>query len=258
MKEEKIFSVLDIFVQNPMLTIICTVFFIVDIALLTCIFYNQINQNKVVELRNNYVELIKSRNELNGLLDKMIDNYTKINEKLSRMETMYTKPGKQTEEKQTQETEAQAGLNSKIASLTADLSTCQNTNLNFISQISEKQAVIASLGNQLRDYEEMTAGMKRLFVQKLALQPTWIKAGEAYTVSDGNFAIVVDGVSDKTQCRNDSTAVVSLMTGNKKKILCVGLDRPETFEYKRKNYALGLLGVRENEQNHEYLVSIIK
>jgi hypothetical protein len=104
----------------------------------------------------------------------------------------------------------------------------------------------------------MTAGLKKLFVQKLALEPTWIKAGEAYTVSDGNFVIVVDGVPDKGQCRDGSTAVVSLVTGNKKKVLCVGLDRPEVFEYKRKNYALGLLGVRENEQNHEYLVSILK
>jgi DNA gyrase/topoisomerase IV subunit A len=214
-----------------------------DIVLVTCIIYNQIHQRKVIELRNDYIELMKNRDELSGLLTSTKYSYDQLRDKLNHMETAY----KELKIKQT-----------KQAQETANLHACQDANLNFISQISEKNAEIVSLTNQLRDYEEMTVGMKKLFIQKLALEPTWIKAGESYTVSNGDFAVVVDEVSDKSRCQNGSTAVVSLMTGNEKKNLCVVLDRPEAFECKKKNYYLTLLGVRENEQNHEYLVSILK
>jgi hypothetical protein len=36
------------------------------------------------------------------------------------------------------------------------------------------------------------------------------------------------------------------------------MDRPQTFTYKGKKLLLHLLGVRENEPPHEYLVSIVK
>jgi hypothetical protein len=268
MRKDKILSVLDIFLDNKILTVLCVMFVIVDIVLLTCIIYSQLHQKEISKLRNNYIELMENRNELSEMIKVMEDNYSKIQERLNRMETVYKgvenqtqgnqAQENQTDEKQTQENQKQSRLDPKISSLTTDLHECQNANLNFISQMSEKEAVIASLKDQLRDHEEMAAGLKKLFAEKLALGPTWVKTGEAYTIPDGDFNIIVDEVSDKSPCVKDSIAVVSLMTGSDKEILCVGMDRPKSFKYKKKNYYLDLLGVRESEHSHEYLVSIVK
>jgi len=251
MREEKIFSFLSFFVNNPILAAICIVFFLGDIVLLTCIIYYRIHREEVIELRSSYNEIRKSKEELDAVLKGMRDSYDQMSKKFNRVDTMYKELEKRTGE-------AQTGLDSRVASLTADLNTCQSTNLHFISQISDKDSTIVSLRNQLHDYEETTAGLKKLLVRQLALEPTWIKAGEVFTAFSGDFVIVFDEASDKSQCREGSTAAVSLKSENDKRTLCVRMDQPESFTYKGKKYFLDLLGVRENEQTREYLVSILK
>ncbi len=237
MKKEKIFFFLDSLADNPIFSGICIVFFIADIVLLTCIIYDRIHQKEVTSLSSTCTELTEKRDELSGLLDGMKYNYDQMNEKLNRMEANFTELEQQTRE-------AQAGLNLKISSLTADLHTCQNTNVNFISEIKE--------------YETMAAGLKKIFVERLALEPIWIKRGEPYAISELDSVIIIDEPGANSQCLEGSTAIVSLVAGDDKKILCVGIDRPERFKHKNKNYSLNLLGVRDKGQNREYLVSIIK
>jgi predicted RNase H-like nuclease (RuvC/YqgF family) len=251
MREKKIFSFLSFLSNNPILAMICIVFFIADIVLLTCIIYDRIHRKEVMEMRSNYNELRKSKEELDGMLKGMRASYDQMSKKLNSMDPMHNELEKRTGQ-------AQPGLDSSVASLTADLNICQSTNLNFISQISDKESTIGSLKNQLHDYEEITAGLKKLLAQQLALEPTWIKAGEVFTAFNGDFVIVVDEASDKNQCMKGSTAAVSLKSKNDKRILCVQMDQPESFKYKGKKYFIDLLGVRENEQTREYLVSILK
>jgi len=251
MREEKIFSFLSFFVNNPILAAICIVFFLGDIVLLTCIIYYRINREEVIELRSSYNEMRKSKEEVDVLLKGIRDSYEQVSKKFNRVDTMYKELEKRT-------AEAQTGLDSRVASLTADLNSCQSTNLHFISQISDKESEIVSLRNQLRDYEETTAGLKKLLARQLALEPTWIKAGEVFTAFSGDFVMVVDEASDKSQCLEGSSAAVSLKSENEKKTLCVRMDQPESFTYKGKRYLLDLLGIRENGQTREYLVSILK
>jgi len=268
MRKDNILPVLDIFLNRGILTVLCVLFVIVDIVLLTTFVYNHLYQNEIIKLRNNYIEVIQNRNELSEMLKGMQENYSIMQGRLNHMEENYKGVRKlmqenqtlenKTNEKQTQQTQDQSGPDPKISSLTADLHECQSVNLNFISQLSKKEADIVSLQNQLGGYEEIVAGLKKLFADKLALEPTWIKAGEIRSISNGDFNIIVDETSDKNQCSKDSIAAVSLMIGNNKEILCVGMDRPKNFQYKKKNYYLDLLGVRENERAHEYLVSILK
>lgn len=251
MREEKIFSFLSFFANNPILAAICIVFFVADIVLLSCIIYDRIHRKEVMELRSSYNEIQKSKEELDVMLKGMRDSYDQMSKKLNRMDSLYQELEKRT-------SEAQPGLDSRAASLTADLNSCQSTNLDFISQLSGKESTIVSLRNQLRDYEEITAGLKKLLAQQLALEPTWIKAGEVFTAFNGDFVIVVDEASDKNQCRKGSTAAVSLKSESDKRILCVQMDQPESFKYKGKRYFIDVLGVRENERAREYLVSILK
>ncbi len=251
MREEKIYSFLRFFADNPILAAICIVFFLSDLVLLTCIIYDRVHRREVTELRSSYIEIRKGKEELDALLKGVRESYDQVSKKFNRMDAMYKELEKRTGE-------AQPELDSRVASLTSDLNTCQNTNLNFISQISDKESTIASLTNQLHDYEQITSGLKKLLVQQLALEPTWIKAGEVFTAFDGDFVIVIEDASDKNQCVKGSAAAVSLKSENDKTLLCVRMDQPESFKYKGKRYFIDLLGVRETEQTREYLVSILK
>jgi len=251
MKNEKKFSFLDSLLGTRILTTICIIFSIASIVVLTCIIYGRIHQKEVTALRNRVAELMEKRDELSELLKNTKHNYDDVHENLNRMESKINEFKKQAQE-------AQAALNSEISSLTDNLNICQNVNLNFISDLKEKEDAILSFKKRLSDSEVMTDGLKKPFVDKLVLEPTWIRAGEAYTVSNDDFAIVVDETSDQSKCVKDSVAIVSLMTGKERKNLCVGMDRPERFKYKNKKYSLYLLGIRENDQNHNYLITIIK
>jgi predicted RNase H-like nuclease (RuvC/YqgF family) len=251
MKKDKIYFFLDYLIDNPILTGICIVFVIANIVLLTCIIYDRIHQKEVNALNNTCVELIENRDELSGLLEGMRRDYEQVSEKLNRMDAKFKELERQTRD-------AQAGLNSKISSLTADLHTCQNVNVNFISEIKEKETSILSLSSRLSDYEKVTVGLKKIFSEKLVLEPTWIKGGEPYTVSNVDFVIVIDEPAENSQCLEGSTAAVRLVAGDDKKTLCVGIDRPERFRHKKKNYSVDLLAVGDAERNHEYLVSIVQ
>jgi len=251
MREDRIFSFLSFLVNNPILAAICIVSSIADVVLLTCVIYDRIHLKEVIELRSSYDEIRKGKEESDDLLKDMRYRYDQMSEKFNSLDTIYRELENRTSESQTRS-------DSTVASLTADLHSCQDTNLNFISQMSDKESTIVSLRNQLHNYEEITAGLKRLFVQRLALDPTWIKAGETLSPFNDDFVVVVEETSDKNQCMKGSTAAVSLKSENDKRTLCVRLDQPESFKYKGKKYFLDLLGVRENEQIHEYLISILK
>lgn len=147
MKEEKIFSFVHYLASNPILSLICVLFFIGDIVLTTCIIYDRIHRREVMEFRNSYNELWKSRDRLSVLLEEIRDNYNRESQKLNRTEEMYKKLEKRTRD-------AQAALDSKLSSLTADLHTCQNVNLDFISKISRKDSEITTLKDRLHVYEE--------------------------------------------------------------------------------------------------------
>jgi hypothetical protein len=220
-------------------------------VLLTFIIYDRIHQKEVTALRNTNIELAKKRDELSGSLEGMRQNYNQVKEELNSSETKFKELEKQTQA-------AQAGLNSKISLMTSDLHVCQNQNLNFINEIKGRDASILSLKSQLSDYEKMTAGLKKIVGQKLALEPTWIKGGEPYSVPDADFSMVIDERKENSPCLEDSTAVVNLAAGRENKILCVGMDRPERFKHKRRAYTIDLLGVRGGEGNREYLVSVVK
>lgn len=251
MREDKIFRFLNFLANNPILTLICIIFFVGDIVLTTCIIYNRIYQKKIIEFSGRYNELMDSRDRLDKLVKGMQVDYRQVSEKLNRMDGMY-------KELQEQNRQAQAGFDTKMASLKEDLRTCQNTNLNFISRISKKDSVIGSLKNQLHGDEEISEGLKKLFARQLTLGPTWIEEGEHFTTSNGDFVVVVGKASDRDGCVKGSTAVVRLYGGNDKKTLCVGTGRPESFRHDGKEYAFDLLGVGESEKGPEYLVSIVK
>ena len=188
---------------------------------------------------------------LNNLYEKLLDNYNQVNEKCNRLDTMYKELEKRSQD-------PQSIPDSRISSLTADLNTCQNKNLEFITSMANKDSTIASLENQLHDHEQSLGRMERLFVQQMALEPTWIKAGEVFTAFNDEVAIVVDEASDKNRCPRGSAATARLNIGKAKRNLCLQMDRQEVFTYKGKKYFFSLLEVRENDQAHEYLVSILK
>jgi hypothetical protein len=146
----------------------------------------------------------------------------------------------------------------QLSSLKADLNTCQNTNLEFITAITNKDSTIVSLENRLHDYERRLNLVEKLFVQQMVMEPTWIKGGEVFTAFNNDVAMVVDQAPDKNRCPRGSTAIVHLNIGKAGKNLCLQTDRPEIFTYKGKKYLLSLLEVRENDQSREYLVSILK
>lgn len=250
MREDKIFSFLSFLAKNPILAAICIMFFVGDVVLLTCIIYDRIHRKEVMELQSGFDEMRKSKEESDNLLKGMRDSYEQLSKEINRTNAMYRDLEKRT-------SEAQPVRDPKMASLAADLNTCQSKNLDFISQISGEESTIGSLRNQLHDDEEITAGLKKLLVQKLALGPTWIKSGEVLTAFNGDFAIAVEEASEKNQCSKGSTSV-SLKSENDKRILCVRMDQPESFKNKGKTYFIDLLGEREKEQTREYLVSILK
>lgn len=222
-----------------------------DIVWLTYLVTNRINGKEVTELRNSNNELNKSKADLNDLYEKLLNNYNQVNEKCNRLDTMYKELGRKSQTPPTIP-------DSRISSLTSDLNTCQNKNLEFITTMASKDSTIASLENRLHDYEQSLGRMERLFVQQMAMEPRWIKAGEVFTAFDDDVAIVVDEASDKNRCPGGSAATVRLNIGKNKKNLCLQLDRQEVFTYKGKKYFFSLLEVRENDQTREYLVSILK
>ena len=251
MREEKIFSFLTFFANHPILVVICMVFTVCDIVLLTCFIYNQIERKETTELRSSYNEILKNKEELDGQLKGMRDSYERLSNNFNHTETMYKELEKRTSELQTR-------LDSRVASLSADLTACQNTNLDFISQIAGKESSFVSMRNQVYDYELTTTAFRKLFSQQLILEPTWIKTGEVLTAFDGNCEIVIDEASNKTQCLKSQGTSISLKIENSRNDLCVQIDQPESFKYKGKKYFIYLLGVKEVEQSRHYLVSILK
>ncbi len=222
-----------------------------DIVWLTYLVTSRTHNREVRQLLNSYNELNKSKAALNDLYEKLVANYNQVNEKCNRLDTMYKELERKSQETQTLP-------DSRISSLTADLNTCQNKNLEFITALADKDSTIASLENRSHDYEQSLGLMERLFVQQMALEPTWIKAGEVFTAFNNDVAIVVDEASDNNRCPRGSAAIVRLNIGKDKKSLCLQKDRQEVFTYKGKKYFFNLLEVRENDQAHEYLVSILK
>lgn len=208
----------------------CILLLFGDIAWLSYLVTNRTHRKEVRELRN-------SNNVLN--------------EKYNRLDTMVKELEKRSQETQTIS-------DSRISSLTADLNACQNNNLVFIAAKAHNDSTIASLENRLHDYEQNLRRTERLFVQQMALEPTWIKAGEVFTAFNNDVAIVFDEASDKNRCPSGSAASVRLNIGKYKKNLCLQTDRLEVFTCKEKQYFFSLLEVRENDQAHEYLVSILK
>ena len=251
MSGKKKFSFQGFFASSPIITAICILFLVGDIVWLVYLVTNRIHQDEVRELRNSNSELKKSKAALSGLYEKLNRNYNQVNEKCNRLDAMYIELEKRSQG-------PQPIPDSQISSLTADLNTCQNKNLEFITAMTNKDSTIESLENQLHDYEQRLGRLEKLFVQQMALEPTWIKAGEVFTAFNNDVAIVVDEASDKNRCPRGSTAIVRLNIGKAGKNLCLQMDRPEVFTYKGKKYLLSLLEVRENDRTREYLVSILK
>ena len=251
MREEKIFSFLTFFANHPILVVICIVFTLCDIVLLTCVIYDRIQRKETTELRSSYNEILKNKEELDGQLKGMRDSYERLSSNFNHTETMYKELEKRTSELQTK-------LDSRVASLSADLSSCQSTNLDFISQIAAKESSSVSMKNKIYEYELMTTSFKKLLAPQLILEPTWIKTAEVLTAFDGNCEIFIDEASDKNPCLKNQATSISLKIENSKSVLCVQIDQPESFKYKGKKYFICLLGVKEEEQSRHYLVSILK
>ncbi|MGO9314084.1 MAG: hypothetical protein ACLQDI_15290 [Syntrophobacteraceae bacterium] len=251
MKEKKKFSFRSFFVNSPIITTICIMLLFGDIVWLTYLVTSRINHKEMRELRNSNNELNKSKAALNDLYEKLMINYNQVNDKCNRLDTMY-------KELERKSQELQSILDPRISSLTSDLNTCQNKNLEFITAMANKDSTIASQENRLHDYEQSLGLMEKLFVQQMALEPTWIKAGQVFTAFNNDVAIVVDEASGKNRCPRGSAATVRLNIGKDKKNLCLQMDHQEVFTYKGKKYFFSLLEVRENDQAHEYLVSILK
>ena len=230
MREKRKFSFWSFFVNSPIITAMCIILLFGDIAWLSYLVTNRTHHKEVRELRNSNNELF---------------------EKCNRLDTMYKELERRSKEPQTMP-------GSRISSLTADLNACQNKNLEFITAMANKDSTIASLENRLHDSEQNLARAERLFVQEMALEPTWIKAGEVFTAFNNDVAVVVDEAADKNRCPGGSAATVRLNIGRVKKNLCLQMDRLEVFTYKGQKYFFSLLEVRENDQAHEYLVSILK
>ncbi len=230
MREKRKFSFWSFFVNSPIITAMCIILLFGDIAWLSYLVTNRTHHKEVRELRN-------SNNELK--------------EECNRLDTMYKELERRSKEPQTIP-------DSRISSLTADLKACQNKNLEFITARANKDSTIASLENRLHDSEQSLARAERLFAQQMALEPTWIKAGEVFTAFNNDVDIVVDEATDKNRCPGGSAATLRLNIGRGKKNLCLQMDRLEVFTYKGQKYFFSLLEVRENDQAHEYLVSILK
>ncbi|MGC9966384.1 MAG: hypothetical protein ABSE08_13360 [Syntrophobacteraceae bacterium] len=238
------FSFPDFFSNNPILAAICVVFLVGDIVLLDHIVTDRVHQKEITRYQYE-IKALQNTNE------KMNDKYSQLNDLYKFVDHKY-------KELEARNNETQMKIDSQISSLTANLNSCQDTNLSFITKMKEQDSETASLRNDLRDSEEKLAALRNLFAQQLALGPSWIKAGEVSRAFGDDVAVVVDESSDRGQCPKEAAAVVHLDSGGGKRDLCLQMDRPQTFTYKGKKLLLHLLGVRENEPPHEYLVSIVK
>lgn len=233
MREDKILSFLNYLADNPVLTFVCIIFFVADIVLGTCIIYQQIHRKEMMQLGSRYAQVRESRDRLSDLLKETQAKYTQVSQQLNRID----------------------GLSKK---LTADLHTCQNTNLGFITQILKKDSAIKGLQKQLRNEEQVSGALKTLFARQLALGPTWVEASQSFTTPGGDFSIEVGNPSGMDRCPKGSTAIFSLFRGKDKKTLCVGMDRPKSFKLKGKEYSFELLGVGQSEKGRKYLISILR
>ena len=238
MRGEK-FSFPEFFSNNPILATICAIFLIADIILL----------DHIITDRNHQKEIGRYRNEISGLQaasQQMNDKYNKLNE-------MYNVADRMNKELELRDREIQAKNDSQISSLTSNLKICQETNLNFIDRIKKQDSETASL----HDREEKLDALEKLFARQLVLGPIWIKAGEVAGAFGGDVAVTVDDSSDKGQCPKGA-AIVHLGSGGDKRDLCLQMDRPQSLTYKGKKLLLYLLGVKESEPPHQYLVAIVK
>jgi predicted RNase H-like nuclease (RuvC/YqgF family) len=243
MRGEK-FSFPDLFANNPILAAICVLFLLADIVLLDHIISDRIHQK---EIRQNEYKIEKLQNSNNELNDK----YNKINDMYSHIDAMY-------KELELRNHETQLKVDSKISSLTANLNTCQDSNLKFITKFKEQDSEAASLKNDLHDHAERLNALKKLFAQQLVLEPTWIRAGEVSRALSDDVTLTIDEASDKSLCPKDSPAVVHFVSGSGKKDLCLNMDQPQTFTYNGKKFFLHLLGIKGDEPPHGYLVAIVK
>jgi predicted RNase H-like nuclease (RuvC/YqgF family) len=237
-------SVPGFFANNPIIFAVCALFLIVDVVVLDHIVANRTYRKWMNQYESRLKSVQSSNNELN-------DKYRQLNENYIKLDSMY-------KNMEIQNHESLDEVNTKVSSLTANLNTCQDTNLGFIAKINENESAKASLENDLHDYEQRLDSLKRLFARQLALEPTWIKAGEAYSVQGDDLAVTVDESGDKKGCPKESPAVVHLESKGGKRDFCLQMDQPQTFTHKGEKLLLHLLGVRENEPPHYYLVSIVK
>ena len=243
MKAER-FSFPGFFANNPFIFAVCVLFLIADVVLLDHVIADRTYRKWMIQYESRLNGLQISNKELNEKYRQLNANYTQI-------ESMYKNI-------EVQNHETLLKVDSKVSSLTENLSTCQDANLGFIAQINENDSVKASLENKLHDYEQKVDSLQRLFARQLALEPTWIKAGEVYSAHGDDLAVTVDESADKKGCPKESSAVAHLVSGGGKTDLCLQMDRPQTFTHKGKKLLLHLLGVRENEPSHDYLVSIVR
>lgn len=109
--------------DRPVLATICVLFFVADIVLLDHIITDRIHLKEI----GRYQYEIK---ELQIANQKMDDKYSKLN-------NMY-------KETEARNHETQGKFDSQISSLTANLNSCQDTNLKFITKIREQDSEKAS------------------------------------------------------------------------------------------------------------------
>jgi len=243
MREER-FSFPDFFANNPIIVTVCFVFLVADIVLLDHIITDRIHRKEIRQHEYIIKELQTGNKGLN-------DKYNQLNDMYNRLNTMY-------KELETKSGEIQSKVDSRLSSLTENLSSCQDTNLKFIGKIKEQDSETASLRNDLQDNVARLDALRRLFAGQLALEPTWIKAGEVSRAFSDDVALTVDEPSDGSRCPKGSPAVVHLESESGKKDLCVQMDQPQSFTYKGKRLLLHVLEVKESEEPHEFLVSIVK
>ncbi len=243
MKAER-FSLSSLFANRPIIFAVCILFLIADVALLNHIITDRIYHKWM----NQYEYRLKGLQVRNKELN---DKYHQLNEIYARLESMY-------KNMEVQKHEALSEIDAKVSSLTENLNTCQDTNLEFIARINGNDSTKASLENDLHDHEQRLDSLKRVFARELALEPTWIRAGEVFSAQGDDLAVTVDESADNKGCPKESPAVVHIVSGGDKRDLCLQMDRPQTFSHKGKKLLLHLLGIRENEPPRYYLVSIVK
>ncbi len=88
------------------------------------------------------------------------------------------------------------------------------------------------------------------------LEPTWVSAGKAILLFDGNLRIVLRQALAGDMCRKGSTVACHISSGAGGENLCLRTGAPARFAYRGRSYMINLSGIAGRDSVYHYYISI--